>query len=223
MKLEENAEALLSLRKHTLLYLLQNPNYFGTIPDVGLNKIYKPVYELKAKNYYEGIRGVSYNPVTEKLNAVVVVKRAIGYLGIPYQGGSKEYIRFYVDYNNSGNWIDEGVVSVGIYDHNYEEDLYYDVELNVKPKIKHCCENGTLPRVRAILSWNLMPPANNPEWKFVWGDVKETNIQIAPRRDWFCLFSHLLDVRLKDKNYNIKHNGSNILEIAEENKIQNHF
>jgi hypothetical protein len=51
MKTDENAEQLLSIRKHTLLYLLQNPNYFGTIPDVGLNKIYKPVYELKFKSY----------------------------------------------------------------------------------------------------------------------------------------------------------------------------
>ena len=200
MKTDENAEQLLSIRKHTNLYLLQNPNYFGTIPDVGLNKIYKPVYDLKFKNYYEGLGCISYNPVTEKLNAVVVVKRASGYLGTPCQGGSKEYVRFYVDYNNNGNWVDEGVVSLGVYDHNFNEDLCYDVELKITPKIKHCCDKQpVLPKVRAILSWNLMPPANHPNWNFIWGEVKEVNVQIAPRKDWFCLFSHFTDLVVKDK------------------------
>lgn len=221
MKEDENAEVLLGLRKHTLLYLLQNPNYFGTIPDKGLNKIYKPVYELKAKSYYEELECVSYNPVTEKLNAVVVVKRATGYLGTPCQGGSKEYVRFYVDYNNTGNWIDEGVVSIGVYDHTFEDDLCYDVELKIKPKIKHCCDKDpVLPRVRAILSWNMMPPANNPGWNFVWGDIKEANVQIAPRKDWFCLFSHLLDITVKDKNLSTKLNESKIVAAFEEKNPQ---
>lgn len=174
MKRDENADVLLSLRKHTLLYLLQNPNYFGTISDPGLNKIYKPVHELQSRNYYEELRHVSYNAVTEKLNAVVVIKRSTGYLGMICRGGSREYIRFYVDYNNTGNWIDQGVVSVGVYDRNFEEDLYYDVELKINPKIKHCYDKDPVsPKVRAILSWNMMPSANNPGWNFVWGDVKE--------------------------------------------------
>lgn len=221
MKADENAEHLLSIRKHTNLYLLQNPNYFGTIPDVGLNKIYKPVYDLKYKSYYEQLGCVSYNPVTEKLNAVVVVKRASGYLGTPCQGGSKEYVRFYVDYNNNGNWIDEGVVSVGVYDHNFDEDLCYDVELKITPKIKHCCDKKpVLPRVKAILSWNLMPPANHPNWNFIWGDVKEENIQIAPRKDWFCLFTHFTDLIIKDKKALDVINESKLIAAFEKNNPQ---
>lgn len=221
MKADENAEQLLSIRKHTNLYLLQNPNYFGTIPDIGLNKIYKPVYDLKFKSYYEQLGCVSYNPVSEKLNAVVIVKRASGYLGTPCQGGSKEYVRFYVDYNNNGNWVDEGVISVGVYDHNFDEDLCYDVELKITPKIKHCCDKQpVLPRVKAILSWNLMPPANHPNWNFIWGDVKEVNVQIAPRKDWFCLFTHFTDLVIKDKKAIDVINESKLVAAFEKNNPQ---
>lgn len=194
MKTDVNAEELLSIRKHTQLYLLKNPNYFGTIPDAGLNKIYKPVYELKSKNYYEQLGCVTYNPSTEKLNAVVIVKKSTGYLGAPCQGGSKEYVRFYVDYDNSGNWIDEGAVSLGVFDHTYEEDLFYEIESQLTPMIKEFYDKKqTLPKVRAILSWNILPPTNHPDWNVVWGSVQEADIQFAPRKDWFCLFDHLID------------------------------
>lgn len=183
MEAEENAEKLLSIRKNTLLYLLQNPNYFGTIPDPGLNKIYKPVYNLRLKNYFEQLACVGYDPVTEKLNALVIVKRALGYLGTPAHGGSREYVRFYVDYTNSGNWVDEGVACIGVYDHSFGENLFYDVELKVNPKTKYTYnKNQELPKVRAILSWNMMPPANHPDWNFVWGDVQEASDENAARK-----------------------------------------
>jgi hypothetical protein len=200
MKTDENTQQLLSIRKNMQLYILQNPNYFGTIADIGLNKIYKPVYRIKQKNYYEELGGVSYNPATEKLNVSVIVKHASGYLGSPSQGGSKEYIRFYVDYGNNGKWVDEGAVSVGVYDRNFEEDLFYDVELKINPRIKHCLDKPVaLPKVKAILSWNMLPPANHPDWNVIWGDVKETTIQIAPRKNWFCSFNHLPHSSIVDK------------------------
>jgi hypothetical protein len=200
MKTTENEQQLLSIRKNMQLCILQNPNYFGTIADTGLNKIYKPVYKIEQQNYYEALGGVSYNAVTEKLNASVIVKHASGYLGVPCQGGSKEYVRFYVDYANNGKWVDEGAVSVGVYDRNFEEDLFYDVELKINPRIKHCLDKpAALPKVKVILSWNMLPPANHPNWNVIWGDVKEATIQIAPRKDLFCSFAHLLSAASIDK------------------------
>lgn len=200
METIKNAEQLLGIRKNMQLCILQNPNYFGTITDIGLNKIYKPVYKIEQKNYYEELGRVSYNPVTEKLNAAVILKHASGYLGIPCQGGSKEYVRFYVDYANNGKWVDEGAVSVGVYDRKSEEDLFYDVELKINPKIKHCLDKPVvLPRVKVILSWNMLPPANHPNWNVIWGDVKEAAIELTPRKDWYCSFNHLLHPSLTDK------------------------
>lgn len=200
MKTIENTEQLLSIRKNMQRCILQNPNYFGTIADVGLNKIYKPVYQIEQKNYYEELGDVNYNPVTEKLHVPLIVKHASGYLGIPFQGGSKEYIRFYVDYANNGEWVDEGAVSVGVYDRHFDEELFYDVELKVNPKIKHCLNKPvSLPRVKVILSWNLLPPVNHPNWNVIWGDVKEAVIQLTPKKDWFCSFDQLLDLSSTEK------------------------
>ncbi len=200
MKKEETADQLLSIRKNMQQCILQNPNYFGTIADAGLNKIYKPVYEIRKKNYFEQLGHLSYNPVTEKLSAVVTLKHAYGYLGTPCNGGSREYVRFYVDYSNTGSWIDEGAVSLGVYDHKFEEELFYDVELKLAPKIRHYHDKASaLPRIRAILSWNMLPPVNRPDWNVIWGDVKEGNVHINQGKDSFCLFSHLLDLKAVDK------------------------
>ena len=42
-----------------------------------------------------------------------------------------------------------------------------------------------IPRVRAILSWNILPPAGNPDWLPIWGDVMECFVQIKPRYKLF--------------------------------------
>lgn len=195
MKNREKADQLLNMRKNMQLNILQNPNYFGTITDVGLNKIYKPVIEIKEKNYFERLGCVSYNSGTGKLNAVVILKRASGYLGKPGKGGSKEYVRFYLDYTGAGQWVDVGVTSVNVYDHSFEEELFYDVELKLTPVIKHFCSKASvLPKVRAILSWNMMPQQNKPDLNFVWGDVKETNVHITPKNEWIGLLNNLLNL-----------------------------
>ncbi len=195
MKKINNPEQMLSLRKNTALHLLQNPNYFGTMQDKELVKKFSPVLQLPDKTYYEGLGCISYSPEKEKLDAVVMLKRETGYLGTACQGGSREYVRFYVDYQNNGTWIDEGVANVGVYDHNFPEHLCYNVELKISPKLRHCCDSSpVLPNVRAILSWNQVPPPNQPNWPPVWGDVKEARIQIAPRKDWLCLLNHIFDL-----------------------------
>jgi len=54
-----------------------------------------------------------------------------------------------------------------------------------------------LPRVRAILSWNLEPPAGQPDWLPPWGNHLEADIQIAPRNDIWCwLLKHLDDLQI---------------------------
>jgi hypothetical protein len=200
MKTVENNKQLLNIRKNMQLCILQNPNYFGTIADAGLNKIYKPVYEIKQKNYYEELGGISYNPYTEKLNVPVILKHASGYLGAPCQGGSKEYVRFYVDYTNDGKWTDEGAVSVGVHDRNFEEELFYDVELKINPRMKYCIDKPVaLPRVKVILSWNLLPPVNHPNWNVIWGDVKESTVQIVHGKNRSLALGQLLDPSLLDK------------------------
>ncbi len=57
---------------------------------------------------------VGYNPSTKQLRAVVYVKQAFGYGDGICSPGTVEYVRFYIDWNNDGNWQDVGMVSLSI-------------------------------------------------------------------------------------------------------------
>ena len=82
-------------------------------------------------------------------------------------------------------WQDQGVTSFQVY--NVPEGteggkrLEYAVSLPTDPKRKLCFFDPLI-RVRAILSWNNPPPANQPNWTPVWGNVREANILVEPRR-----------------------------------------
>ena len=42
--------------------------------------------------------------------------------------------------------------------------------------------------MRAILSWNNIPDAGNENWIPIWGDIREVNIQLKPRKKIFVDF-----------------------------------
>lgn len=160
-------------RKHFQALLLKNPNYFGNI------KVspFEPVKKITNNTFYEEIKCIGYNPHLEQLEAVVYIKKDYGYLGDICSSGTPEYVRFYVDWNNDGNWIDVGMTSFTAYDIPGDKPLEYDVTLKLSPKEKYCkVEN--LPEVRAILSWNKPPKPNDPEYQPIWGNVVEAQVQI---------------------------------------------
>jgi hypothetical protein len=39
-----------------------------------------------------------------------------------------------------------------------------------------------LPKARAILEWNKIPPANMPDYDSIWGNTVDDHIQIKPRK-----------------------------------------
>jgi len=182
-------EELVELRQNFKLMLLENPDYFGNLTEAGLAlEGLEPVIKMVSNTYYEELTCVSFHPETDELRAVVRVKQTSGYAGGPCTDGSKEYVRFYVDYDRDGDWEDEGVVNFDAHDLPFKEELCYAVRLRIDPEKRTCCdEKPVLPRVRAILSWNNEPPANQPGWLPVWGNRLEANIQIAPRKDLWCL------------------------------------
>jgi hypothetical protein len=164
--------------------LAANPNYFGTAPDIAGFPV---VVEQSFNTFYEEVNCVSYSPKLDRLEATFVVKRPNGYGGDLCSNGSYEHVRFYVDYG--AGWQDAGVASVNVHDIPVGQDchgdrthpLAYVCGVDHQPHRNHC-RRPVLPRVRAILSWNLMPPPNQPDWKAPWGNRHECNVQIAPRR-----------------------------------------
>ncbi|GIK41588.1 MAG: hypothetical protein BroJett011_54210 [Chloroflexota bacterium] len=168
--------------------LLTNPNYFGNL------KVspFKPVKVIVGDTRYEELKCVGYNPDLNCLKAVVWVKLNSGYSGGICSGGSQEYVRFYVSFDNGATWQDQGMASFTAYDLPGTKPLEYAVTLQPKDYWTWCSVES-LPKVRAVLSWNDAPPADQPDWPPVWGNVVEAHIQVRAQKVFFVgdLFTHL--------------------------------
>lgn len=139
---------------------------------------------------YEELSCIGYNPSHSLLEATVLIKRSGGYKGNLCKRGSHEYVRFYVNYGSG--WEDVGLSAFNVHDIPTQRDkctkkatkpLCYTLNVRLKPKRRYC-KVAVLPAVRAILSWEVMPPAGQPNWKPYYGNVLNTHIQIKPRK-WF--------------------------------------
>src|SRR5690606_5000615 len=95
----------LSLRQSQKLHLILNPNYFGNLTDLKINGLPKPVLKKIGDKTFEELTCVGHNPRNRILTAVVEIKKGAGYLGDGCTDGSREYVRFYLDYGN-GIWVD---------------------------------------------------------------------------------------------------------------------
>lgn len=171
--------------------ILGNPNYFGNL------KIspFQPVKQIILDTKYEELKCVGYNPQFDRLEAVVYIKSETGYNGGVCSPGTPEYVRFYLSYDNGVTWEDLGMTSFQAYDIPGDKPLEYDVTLPIHPKEKSCSVEN-LPRVRAILSWNVPPPPGTPDFTPVWGNVSQARIQIDPLK--FVLLGDLLrEAKLK--------------------------
>jgi hypothetical protein len=161
--------------------LLSNPNYFGNL----VNSPFKPGVLIAGNTHYEELGCVGYHPQQRKLEGVVYIYQPSGY-GTDICGpGTTEFVRFYLSYDNGATWEDEGLTSFQAYNIPQGTDgnarLEYAVSLSVVPRRK-TCHADLLIRVRAILSWNNPPPAHQPGWNPIWGNIREATILIEPLR-----------------------------------------
>lgn len=162
--------------------LLSNPNYFGNLAE----STFKPVIKLNNDTSYEQVTCVALNPLLNMLEAHVQIKLPAGYGGDLCHDGTMEYVRFYVDYG--AGWQDAGIVGFDVHDIRNALDcakvgnkpLAYVASLPFQPD-RDSCGHPVLPKVRAILSWNLQPPVNQPNWPPIWGNVLDQHVQVAPR------------------------------------------
>jgi hypothetical protein len=161
--------------------LLANPNYFGNLNETP----FTPVLPISGNTHYEELACVGYHPQQERLEGVVYIYQPSGYGTDICGAGTPEYVRFYLSFDNGATWQDQGMTSFQAY--NVPEGtegakrLEYAVSLAVDPKRKFCLFNPLI-RMRAILSWNNPPPANQPNWSPIWGNVREADILVEPLR-----------------------------------------
>lgn len=184
-----------------------NPNHFGSFRPRGAKpanaraEAFAEAAEAAGNTGYEALGCVGYNPVLALLEATILIKRSFGYSGGLCTPGSTEFVRFYVDFGSG--WEDAGLGAFQAHDIPDGRDcagaatkpLSYAVSVPFDPT-RRVCWTPQLPRVRAILSWEWMPPAGQPDWSPPWGDVAERHIQIAARRR-FPIFELLKDAQVK--------------------------
>lgn len=171
-------------RSHFHFMLAKNPNYFGNIPGSNL----KPVFKIVSDTSFEELTCVGYNPDTRDMEATFSIKRPNGYSGDLCHAGSTEYVRFYMDFHDGAGFVDQGSIAVNVHDIPDRNDctqqsifpLKYVATLKQQVNRFSLCSQPLLPTLRAILSWNVEPPANSPGWKPVWGSVLDGDIQLKP-------------------------------------------
>jgi len=171
--------------------LLTNPNYFGNLTE----SKFQPVVSISGNTFYEELGCVGYHPQQRRLEGVVYVYQPSGYGSDVCGPGSPEYVRFYLSFDNGATWADQGMTSFQAF--NIPEGtegskrLEYAVQLQTGLRGKRCSFDPLI-RVRAILSWNNPPPANQPNWPPIWGNVREATILVEPRRN--LIVGDILDI-----------------------------
>ena len=171
-------------RRQMKSLLANNPNYFGTFPDSGFDAVSNISGNIK----YEELSCVGFNPDRNLVSATFQLKLPYGYGGNQCGNGSMEHVRFYLDYGNGDGWEDLGLGGVRVWDIPNADDcankpnkpLTYTVSIEIDPTKKFCV-TPVLPKLRAILSWEFVPPPDEPDWPPPWGNVMDRHIQIQPK------------------------------------------
>lgn len=183
-KAQNDIEKLSGMRGRFRALILQNPNYFGNVEQ----SPFKAVFPLQGNTTYEELGCVGYQPQTERIEAVVYVNQPSGYGGGLCGPGTPEYVRFYASFNNGTSWTDLGLSSFTAWDVPEGTQGRRRLEYAVTRRYdfrRRICLFPQIVLIRAILSWNAVPPPATPNHIPVWGDVHNTRILIEPRRFWF--------------------------------------
>ncbi|MGH9664101.1 MAG: hypothetical protein ACRD9L_06740, partial [Bryobacteraceae bacterium] len=161
--------------------LANNPNYFGTTPGTD----FKVVQPIKFNTAYEELTCVGLWPEKNLLEATIQVKLPFGFLGDLCAKGSYEYVRFFIDWDNDGDFTDFnedlGLAAVNVHDipQVRRHALCYAVRRSFRPFLADCQE-PYIVKLRAILSWDIAPPPGNPNFIPIWGNILECWVQVDP-------------------------------------------
>jgi len=178
--------ASLEYRQSMHVLLAQQPNYFGNLPELGV----PPVVEIIGNTYFEEVTCVALSPGADVVEATVEVKRSTGYGGDLCSTGSTEWVRFYLSYDEGATWEDVGLSSFTAHDIPDAQDcarrlnkpLTYTVAHPLPNPRRRPCTTPVLPLVRAVLSWQVMPPPGQPDWPPIFGNSLDRHVQLRPRR-----------------------------------------
>lgn len=146
------------------------------------------VFPISGNTSFEEITCIGLEPQQKALHATIAIKRDSGYGGALCHGpGGREYVRFFADWNGDGDFTDAsedlGVASVAVHDIPGPKPLSYVVSLSLTHR-QALCLLAKPVAVRAVLMYNSIPPAGNPNPFIVWGNRRDVHVQ-PQTRQWF--------------------------------------
>ena len=168
-------------------FIATDPNYFGNLKDVDFGQ----QLEIVQDTVFEEITCLGFHPDTDVLEATVQVKRSGGYGGDLCSPGSTEWVRFYPLLRRRSHLAGRGPRLLqrprhpGLGRLPQGQDQAPRLHRRV-PADRHSSGNAAHARsshwARAILSWQVQPPANQPGWNPIWGNRLDRHIQLRPSR-----------------------------------------
>ncbi|MEW5804759.1 MAG: MopE-related protein [bacterium] len=142
-----------------------------------------PVLKLLGNTKYEELTYFGLDSSSDTMVAIIHVKRPYGYNGNLCSQGSREYVRFWIDWDCDGFDASDNIGATYVKVHDIEEipdsGLYYAVRLNFVPKYRRHCNDINVYQARAILSWNVCPGLN-PSFTYHWGNIQTRCVQVKP-------------------------------------------
>ncbi len=134
---------------------------------------------------YEQLNCLGLDCNRDWLVATFILKKPFGFSGNLCDDGSREYITFWADWDNSCKWTYQGTSWIDVHDIASipEEGLHYTVicPVDLGPHRQDCEEGPKIGRIRAVLSWNTPPSHTNPNALPKWGNRLDTHVQIKPK------------------------------------------
>lgn len=172
---------------HTMQLLTKDVDQYAILPDAKIDwtKVIKALQSVGDGNQdFEELTCVGYDPTNDALVGVIQVKKSNGYSGKQCSGGSREYVGWWLDWGDGAGWTYSGTTSVRVYDTTRMPTggLNYAVfePINTVSKRKNCGQGPVIPKIRAILSWEVAPSTTDPNWAPTWGSCVESTAILTP-------------------------------------------
>lgn len=165
--------------------------------------------EPQSNTHWEEIKCIGYNPQMRRLEAIVDIKHSTGYSGGLCTNASHEYVRFFVDFKDGAGFRDMGLASFKSADISDappgpQHPLSYMVYLYINDEQYRRftdCTHAVIPMMRAILSWNVVPTPNTPNYHPHYGNVRDADIQLVRRV--FLFVKDIFDLAKKPELKNV--------------------
>jgi hypothetical protein len=153
------------------------------------------LHKFNCVTRWEAILCVAINTKLERLMAVVSIRQTEGYSSVLSDTGTKEYIRFFINWGSAESYQPVGLLDFEVSDFDIQKEhvrLPFHQLITAQFDADRYWEsvlNGIQPRVCAVLSWNQVPP-KDVTYQPVFGNVVESRIHTESTRDVMTLYGH---------------------------------